>query len=137
MKNRISLEERLRILDVGGSWFAEDIKTSFDSYEKMKRIYAGPYRYLCSVDVKIEDPEKYDFFNPEIKRGYILPRGCWYSPSANTSYDDFEECTKLHDDCKCICKDDYEKAFKLQGVVPNKKSEVARKRKRDKKGHFI
>ena len=137
MRSRIDVDERLRVIDMGGCWYAEEIETSFSTYSDMVKHYSGPYRYLCSHDVKIEDPKKYEFFNPDTNRGYVLPGSCWFSDRLNTAYDSLEECSRHADDCKCTCTKEYEKAFKLESEIPNKKSRVARERKRDEKGHFI
>ncbi len=137
MKNRIDVDEKLKLIGLGGCWFAEDTKKSYDTYTNMSKLYCGPYTYLCSKEVKIEDPRKYDFFNPETNKGMFLPGGCWYSSKLNGAYDSLEECSRSHDDCKCICTDDYEKAFRIQGEIPNLKSKAAKERKRDGNGHFI
>lgn len=137
MGSKIDVDEKLRILELGGCWFAEDVETSFSSYQEIRARYAGPYRYLCRKEVSIEDSKKYEFFNPETNKGYLLPGGCWFSPSLKHAYDSLEECSRYADDCKCICTKEYEKAFKLEGEIPNKKSKVARERKRDERGHFI
>ena len=137
MKNRMDADERLKIIGLGGCWFAEYTKTSYDTYEELRRHEVGPYRYACGKEVSIEDPKKYDFFNPDTGKGYLVGGGCWYSPSSNSSYDSLEHCSRLNDDCKCICTDDYAKAFKIDSETPNRKSRVAMERKRDEKGHFI
>lgn len=137
MKNRIDVDEKLKIIGLGGCWFAEETTKSYDTYADLKRHETGPYRYLCNEYAVIEDPKKYDFFNPDTNKGYLIRGGCWYSPSGNHAYDSLEDCSKYHDDCKCICTDDYGKAFKLVDEMPNRKSKVAKERKRDGKGHFV
>ena len=121
----------------GGCWHAGDSGRTYDTYESLRRHETGPYRYLCGKDAKIEDPRKYEFFNEETGKGYIMPGGCWFSPSGNRAYDSLDECSRSHDDCKCTCTDDYDKAFRIQGEIPNLKSKAAKERKRDSKGHFI
>ncbi|MCL4479976.1 MAG: hypothetical protein M1113_00605 [Candidatus Thermoplasmatota archaeon] len=58
-----------------------------------------------------------------------MPGGCWFSPSGNMAYDSLDECSRSHDD--------YDKAFRIQGEIPNLKSKAAKERQRDSKGHFI
>lgn len=137
MKTRIDTDERLKIIGIGGCWFSEDSNIAYDTYETLRNHEIGPYRYICSSEVKIEDPRKYEFFNEETKRGYIIHGGCWFSEKAKRAYDTLADCSKFHDDCQCICTKDYEKAFKVQGEIPNMKSKMAKERKRDSKGRFI
>ena len=137
MKNRIDVDEKLKLIGLGGCWHAGDSGRSYDTYESLRRHETGPYRYLCGKDAKIEDPRKYEFFNEETGKGYIMPGGCWFSPSGNRAYDSLDECSRSHDDCKCTCTDDYDKAFRIQGEIPNLKSKAAKERRRDSKGHFI
>lgn len=135
--NGISEDEKLKIIGIGGCWFAEESKETYDTFEELKRHYTGPYRYLCSEDAPIANPKKYDFFNPATNRGFLVSGGCWFSPSAKVSYDTMEDCSKYHNDCECICKDEYRKAFEILDGTPNKKSQIAKKRKRNEKGHFV
>jgi hypothetical protein len=137
MKNRIDVDEKLKLIGLGGCWFSENSNRAYDTYEALQRREIGPYRYICSSEVKIEDPSKYEFFNEKTNRSYLIPGGCWFSPSGNGAYDSLDECSRSHDDCKCTCTDDYDKAFRIQGEIPNLKSKAAKERKRDSKGHFI
>lgn len=137
MKNRIDVDEKLKLIGLGGCWFSEDSKAAYDTYESLRRHEIGPYRYVCSGEVRIEDPRKYEFFNEETGSGQIMPGGCWFSPSSKSAYDSLDECSRSHDDCECICTDDYGKAFRIQGEIPNLKSKAAKERKRDSRGHFI
>jgi hypothetical protein len=137
MVNKIDVDEKLKLIGLGGCWHAGDSGRSYDTYESLRRHETGPYRYLCGRDAKIEDPRKYEFFNEETGKGYIMPGGCWFSPSGNRAYDSLDECSRSHDDCKCTCTDDYDKAFRIQGEIPNLKSKAAKERRRDSKGHFI
>lgn len=137
MKNRIEPDEKLKLIGLGGCWYSEDSGRSYDTYETLRRHEIGSYRYLCGKDAKIGNPLKYEFFNEEAGKGYIMHGGCWFSPSTRKAYDSLEECSKSNDDCKCTCTEDYDKAFKVQGEFPNLKSKVAKERKRDSKGHFI
>jgi len=137
MNGRIDPDEKLKLIGLGGCWFADETKKAYDTFEELKRYEAGPYRYICSKDVPIVNPKKYDFFNPDTNHGFLVSGGCWFSPSAKHAYDNLEDCSKYHDDCQCICTDEYRKAFKTADEIPSKKSQVAKKRERDEKGHFI
>lgn len=136
-KARIDTDEMLKIIGIGGCWFSEDSTRAYDTYEALRKHEIGPYRYLCSKEVKIEGPEKYEFFNPKTNRGYIIPGGCWYSEKNNLAFDTLEDCSEHFSDCQCICTEDYQKAFEIQGELPNLKSKVAKGRRRDTKGRFI
>ncbi|MGC8516077.1 MAG: hypothetical protein ACP5OC_08100 [Thermoplasmata archaeon] len=137
MAKQMDIEEKLKIMEMGGCWFSEESNAAYDTYESLRRHEIGPYRYICSREIEITDSGKYEFFNEETKKGYLIPGGCWISPSTRRAYDSLEECSKFHDDCGCTCANDYRKALEIQGEIPNMKSKVARVRKRDDRGRFV
>ncbi len=73
MAGKMDIDEKLKAISLGGCWFAENTNTGYDSYAEMREWEDGPYRYLCSRDVAIMDPSKYEFFNLNTKKGYLIP----------------------------------------------------------------
>lgn len=136
MAGKMDVDEKLKAISLGGCWFAENTTMGYDSYAEMREWEYGPYRYLCSKDVTIMDPSRYEFFNLNTKKGYLIPGGAWYSPSSKRSYDSLDACSQENEDCQCICPEDYKEAFRIEVEEPNRKSEVARSKRRDLRGRF-
>ncbi len=136
MAGKMDIDEKLKAISLGGCWFAENTNTGYDSYAEMREWEDGPYRYLCSRDVAIMDPSKYEFFNLNTKKGYLIPGGAWFSPSSKRSYDSLGECSIENQDCHSLCPEDYEIAFRIMEENPNRKADVARSKRRDLHGRF-
>ena len=96
----MNLDKKLKMLGMGGSWFCEESKTSYDSYEELSVECHGVYKYLGSQYAEIMDPEKYAFFNPATHKGYLVFGGLWRRNQQ--WYDTMEECEINETPGKCL-----------------------------------
>ena len=71
----IDVDEKLKMIGAGGCWFSIEENKTYSSYEELSNLSHGEYKYICSSDVPITNPEKYLFFNPQTHKGYIVEEG--------------------------------------------------------------
>ncbi len=80
-------------------------------------------------------PDKYIKELKRIKSKDLLNIHKW-SPLLS-SYDTLEDCEETENaECECISPEEYKKALEIYEEKPNKKSIIAKKRKRNNKGRF-